>query len=520
MRADDETIFLAGSISKSVNALAVLMAASDGTLALGQPINELLESWKLPDNELTRATPVTLRRLLSHSAGTTVHGFPGYRAGSALPTVPQILDGKPPANTEAVRVDLAPGTAFRYSGGGTVISQLALTERSKRPYPEVLADRVLRPLEMVHSTYEQALPPSRLQHAAAGYDRTGAVIAGKRNAYPEMAAAGLWTTPTDLARFFLAISLARAGKPSPVPSAIAIQMTSKVIDVEGDGVGLGVFLSELNGAPLFGHGGDDAGFTANAVASLDGGYGVVVMANSDNGYRIFDEITRAVFAEYGWPGADPVVVRTALEPAQRARFVGQFLDGAAPVMITEQAGRLLLRTPFEQPVELVPVAPDSVVQRDTARRLHVDATGSLEATHERTNRKLTRLAEPTRHHLFELEAGRFDAAVAAWRDRVKADPKAAEDDERFANSLGHRVMERDTGSALEVLRLVATVFPDSSNAHDSLGEAYMVAGDKPHAIAEYEQMVRTLDADHRVPVTARAARRTYAEQQLAKLRTP
>jgi hypothetical protein len=111
-------------------------------------------------------------------------------------------------------------------------------------------------------------------------------------------------------------------------------------------------------------------------------------------------------------------------------------------------------------------------------------------------------------------------AVAAWRERVKADPRTAEEDEGLPNNLGYRVMGRDTGSALEVLRLVATVFPDSSNAHDSLGEAYMVAGDEPHAIAEYEQMRRTLDADPRVPATARAARRTYAEQQLAKLRAP
>jgi tetratricopeptide (TPR) repeat protein len=213
-------------------------------------------------------------------------------------------------------------------------------------------------------------------------------------------------------------------------------------------------------------------------------------------------------------------VRTALEPAQRARFVGQFLDRASPVAITEQAGGLVLHAPFEPPVELVPIAPDLVVRRDSGQRLHADATGSLEATRGRTDRKLTRLAEPARHPLFELEAGRFDAAVAAWRERVTADPRTAEEDEGFANNLGYRILGRDPGRAIEVLRLVATVFPDSSNAYDSLGEAYMVAGDKPHAIAAYEQEIRTLDADPRVPVTARAARRSYAEQQLAKLRAP
>jgi CubicO group peptidase (beta-lactamase class C family) len=521
-RATDETIFLAGSISKSVNALAVLLASADGTLALDQPINELLESWKLPDNELTRASPVTLRRLLSHSAGTTVHGFPGYAAGEAIPTIQQILDGKPPANTGAVRVDLAPGTRFRYSGGGTTISQLALTERSKRPYPDILADRVLRPLGMVHSTFEQALPPDRLPHAAAGYNRSGAVIPGKRHAYPEMAAAGLWTTPSDLARFFVEIALARANRSSRIPGAIATQMTTKVIDEPGgNALGLGVFLTDRNGVKFFGHGGADEGFQANAVVSLDGGHGVIVMANSDNGFAIFEEIERAVFAEYGWPGADRPIVRVALEPAQRARFVGQFLDGPAPFAIVDQGGQLALRAPFDNPIELVPVAPDRVVQRDTGRRLQLDASGALESTRPpRPPKQIARLAEPLRHHLFVLEAGQFDDAVTAWRDRSKADPSTAIDEENYANNLGYRVVERDMAKGTEVLRLIATVFPDSSNAHDSLGEAYLKAGDKPRAIAEYEQALRLLDADPRVPSGLRAVRRQHAQAQLAKLRAP
>jgi CubicO group peptidase (beta-lactamase class C family) len=522
-RATEETIFLAGSISKSVNALAVLMACADGTLALERPINEQLESWKLPDNELTRATPVTLRHLLSHTAGTTVHGFPGYEAGAPVPTVQQILDGLPPANTAAIRVDLAPGTKFRYSGGGTTITQLALTERSKRPYPEVLAQRVLGPLEMVHSTFEQALPPDRLRHAAVGYDRQGVVIPGKRHVYPEMAAAGLWTTPSDLARFGIEVALARAGKSARVPSAIATQMTSKVMDAEGQAVGLGVFLGERNGVPVFGHGGSDEGFQADLVISLDGGYGVAVMANSDNGFRIFEEIERTVFAAYGWPVAEPVVTRIALEPAQRARFVGAFVDGPSPFTIAEQGDKLMMRPAFDEPIELVAVSIDRVVQRDNGRQLRLDASGALEATRRgRPAQQLARLVAPARHHLLELEAGRFDDAVAAWRERARSDPKLTDDDEGFANNLGYQVLRRDVPKAIEILRLIATVFPASSNAHDSLGEAYLTAGDKPRAIAEYELALRTLDADPdpRVSPSAKVVRRRHAEAQLAKLRAP
>jgi hypothetical protein len=371
-----------------------------------------------------------------------------------------------------------------------------------------------------HSTYEQALPPERLREAAAGHRSDGTLIPGKRNAYPEMAAAGLWTNPADLARFFLEIARARANRSSRIPNAIAMQMTTKAIgDGDGDAVGLGVFLWETNGARFFGHNGSDEGFQANAVASLDGGRGVVVMANSDNGFQIFEEITRAVFAEYGWPGGDAPVARVALDAAQRARFAGRFLIADAPIEIAESGGQLMLARPFDKPVELVPIAPDVVVRRDDASRIRSDASGAIEVTQpHRPVRKLTRLA--SRHALFEIEAGRFDAAVTALREQLQADASHAGDIEGALNNLGYQLLARDRAKGIDVLRLVATVLPESSNAHDSLGEAYMTAGDRPRAIAEYERALATLDADPRLAPDARPSLRTHAEAQLAKLRAP
>ncbi|HWU89297.1 MAG TPA: serine hydrolase domain-containing protein, partial [Kofleriaceae bacterium] len=390
--ATEDTVFLAGSISKSVNALAALKAVADGTLALDAPINDALTSWKLPDNELTRAAPVTLRRLLSHTAGTTVHGFPGYAAGAPLPTIVQILDGAPPANTPEIRVDLAPGTKFRYSGGGITIVQLALVDRTRRPYPDLLRDRVLAPVGMTRSTFAQQPPPAT---AAVGYGADGKPIPGKRNAYPEMAAAGLWTTPADLARFFLELGRARAGQSRLISRELATQMTTPVAEVEpGASVGLGVFVTDRNGTKVFGHGGADAGFQADATASLDGGFGVVVMANSENGFQIFDEIERAVFAEYGWPGRDEPVVRVAIDPA---RLLGRYAYEGQPLEIA-QGARLELRRPFTDPVELVPIAPDTVVALDDGTRYRLAADGgALEAKHPRRGRRTAaRLADGAR----------------------------------------------------------------------------------------------------------------------------
>lgn len=123
----------------------------------------------LPENELTAATPVTLRLLLSHMAGTTVHGFPCYTHDAQMPTLAQILEGQPPANTRAVVVDLAPNTKPRYSGGGTTVAQAALVDHLRLPFPDLMRRTVLQPLGMTSSTYEQPLPWSRRAEAATAY---------------------------------------------------------------------------------------------------------------------------------------------------------------------------------------------------------------------------------------------------------------------------------------------------------------------------------------------------------------
>ncbi|NVB80217.1 MAG: beta-lactamase family protein [Kofleriaceae bacterium] len=512
--ADEHTTFLAGSISKSVNALGQLTAVSDGLLALDAPINDQLVSWKLPDNDLTRAKPVTLRMLLSHTAGTTVHGFRGYAPGESVPTVPQILDGQAPANSAPIRVDLAPGTTFRYSGGGITISQLALADRAKKPYAEVLDERVLRPLGMTSSTFEQTLSPERLAHAAVGYGRDGKVVEGKRFAYPEMAAAGLWTTASDLARFFLEIAKARAGTSKHIPKALAELMTTKVISMGPDGVGLGVFLLDRNGGKYFGHNGADIGFQADALASLDPacGCGLVYMANSENGLRLAEEVERTIFAAYGWPGAPTPITRVALDAAQRAKFVGRYDTGRAPLEIVERGGKLIIRAPFMDGFELVPTGPDVVVNTSTAEELHLVENG-LRVTG--SGRPPVSFSPATAEHpLFMLEAGHFDEAVAALRQA-----KDARASEEGINLFGYGMLASDAAKATEILRLNVVAFPDSANVHDSYGEALATSGKTADAIAEYERVLALLDADPRLSAAERVEFKKHANEMLAKLRS-
>ena len=175
---------------------------------LDQELNKKLVSWKVPDNPFTGREQPTLRHLLSHTAGFSVHGFGGYQVGAAVPPMKQVLDGKPPANSSPIRVELLPGSKVQYSGGGYTVMQLLIMDVTGKPFPQAMRTLVLDPVGMRDSTDEQPLPKGLAKLAATGHVK-GTPIAGGWHVYPEMAAAGLWTTPTDLARFVMAFNMRR-----------------------------------------------------------------------------------------------------------------------------------------------------------------------------------------------------------------------------------------------------------------------------------------------------------------------
>ena len=295
------TLFQAASISKPVAALGALRLVERGQLSLDQDVNERLTSWKVPENEFTKREKVTLRRILSHSAGLTVHGFPGYAADAPVPSLIQVLDGVKPANTAAIRADILPGSIWRYSGGGFTVLQQLMIDVAGRPFPPLLTDLVLAPVGMTDSTYDQPLPASRRAAAASGHGADGSVLTGRYHTYPELAAAGLWTTPTDLARFLIEIQKALEGRSKVLTSDTARQM----ITVQKDSYGLGLGLEGAGTPVSFGHGGSNAGFRCAMTASVAGGRGAVVMTNGDQGGRLGSELMRAIAAEYSWPGPRP-----------------------------------------------------------------------------------------------------------------------------------------------------------------------------------------------------------------------
>ena len=305
---DIETLFQAASISKPVAAMAVLGAVQDGSFSMDEDINGILTSWQLDGGEFTRDRPVTPRMLTSHTSGLgDGFGFPGYDPDDPLPTTVQILDGNEPSNVGDVSMERAPMTAMKYSGGGVTVMQLALSDALGRPFGDILQEYVLDPVGMEHSTFEQPLPPDRDLNATRGHDRNGQARGPKWHVYPELAAAGLWTTPTDLARFAIEVQKAARGDPDRVltrPSVL--EMLSPV------GVGefaVGFLIAKEGEGWYFSHTGGNWGFRALLTAHRVKGYGVAVMTNADRGGEVMMEIGARVARAYGWDSLDGPVPR-------------------------------------------------------------------------------------------------------------------------------------------------------------------------------------------------------------------
>ena len=401
------TLFQAGSISKPVAATGALCLVEQGKLSLDDDVNQKLKTWQVPENEFTKDQKVTLRRLMSHSAGLTVHGFPGYDVSAPLPSLVQIFNGEKPANTLPIRVDFVPGTQVRYSGGGVTIEQQLMMDVTGKPFPALLGEIVLSKIGMTDSSYEQPLPPAWAARTASGTYADGKVVHGRWHIYPEMAAAGLWTTPTDLSKFAIEIALSKQGKSNRVLSE---KMTREMLTPVLDDAGLGFFLDKENPGQ-FGHDGADEGFQALLTMNADSGQGVAIMANSDNGIAAANFLLQRVAKEYGWN------YRSSQSPWETLLLIAR-AKGAA-------------------------------------------------------------------------------VALRRYTELKQSPPAGQKVDERTLNNLGYSLLySGQTEDAIVVFRRNVEEYPKSADVYDSLGEAYMKAGQKDLAIRNYELSLKLNPKNH------------------------
>jgi CubicO group peptidase (beta-lactamase class C family) len=309
VRVTPQTLFLAGSISKPVAAIGALLLVERGKLSLAGDVNAKLKTWKVPENEYTAGQKVTLALILDHTAGFVGGDFyPGYYAAQRPPSLLQILNGEKPANTAPVRLGFVPGSKWQYSGAGYLVVQQLMVDVTGQQFPELMRSAVFTKIGMADTTYEQPLPPNRATSAASGTLLDGAPVGGRWHVNPEMAAGGLWSTPSDLASLAIEISLSLQGKANHLLSQrMAREMITPhwergVTNILGtpddpDRMGFGFFVGRDD---RFGHIGGNVGYQATFVMFSKSGNGAVIMTNSDVGLRVGNALLNEIAKEYGW----------------------------------------------------------------------------------------------------------------------------------------------------------------------------------------------------------------------------
>lgn len=371
---DTETIFQAASMSKPFTAFGILSLVKNGRIKLDANVNDYLHSWKVPENSFTKTEKVTVRRLLSHTAGLIDgNGFPGYQTGTPLPLLVEILSGKSPkVNSSPVVVGTKPGSFFQYSGGGYEILQLLIEDITGQSFKKFMRETILAPLEMTHSTFEYPLPRNLSSQIASAHNRNE-VVKGGWHIYPEKAAAALWTTPTDMAKMIISIYRCAEGiaEEKGLSKILSPELCKEMLTMHEwpleNGrtrkMGLGFMVDEDKDAKTFHHGGSNEGINCNFRGIISNGdlHGTVIMTNSSRGYHVRDELEKTIDDVYGWEAYKPIEKEMSdIKFELLKKRVGISYSGPRFVVsVIEREGHLAIVDSRDNPPQPIDIFPES-----------------------------------------------------------------------------------------------------------------------------------------------------------------
>lgn len=492
---NSKTLFQAASMSKPVTAYAALTEVEAGKINPDVDVNSYLKSWKVPENEFTKEKKVTFKNIVSHTAGFTISGFPGYESGKPVPTLIQVLNGQTPSNTTAIFVDKLPGTPFRYAGGGYCVLQQMLIDLEGKDFTSIMKEKVLLPLDMKNSTFSQPLSDIQSQFSATAYNQDGVKVSGKSHTYPEQAAAGLWTTAEDYAKFVIDIQNTLSGKSSTIISQkMAEQFTTSFINPF---MGLGIFLEDRRGHMYFNHGGWNEGFSSRFIASKTSGDGIVVLTNT-NKPDFVEELVRSVAEVYHWPLFNGPVQKIVPLNQNDFKNAGRYRNGKYGFSrVYNENGKLMSAYNLEAPVEMIKVGENKYTFRDwdlTVKFVKNADTGKTDRVQIYSNGKIksteAQMSTDDKTPLEMVLEGNFDKGLEAYK---KAKTEDAGDDllsEGYLNGAGYKMLgNKEFTKAIDIFRVNAALYPKSENVYDSLGEAYLKAGQKVKAKESYQKIL-------------------------------
>ncbi len=510
-----ETLFQAASISKPVSALAALRLAQDGRLDLDTPINKLLKSFKLPESEF--GDEVTPRRILNHSAGLNVDGFAGYRVGEQIPTAVDLLLGR--GNSEALRQIEPAGERYRYSGGGSTMLQVAMTDITGQDFNSIVQEQVLVPLSMTRSTYEQPISEDTWPNHSAAHDYAGRRIPGGANVYPEQFPAGLWTTPSDIARFVLEVQRVAGGEDGRVLNA---DSGKQMLTPAFRRAGLGLFIDDFGGEQWFEHSGSNKGFKCDFRASFIGGNGVIVMTNSNTGFELCRDIIRTVAHVYGWTGmvGDPLE-QAAVSSEQIHQYAGHYDFGPDEVafITVEDEQMTIQQLPYPR-MPLVPLGEHrfQILGTEFHVEFQSDESGAVESMSMSMapDQLAMRMTADDYWPVQDLLLGDAKNAIAHYKKahiQDEADPMV--DCDRLIQLTKGLLKFADPQAALILGEAITGLYPDDAGAWDMLGQVRYELGELEGALQAYQTCLQRIGADESLDD---AQRDLIEEHTLARLR--
>ncbi|MBI9015375.1 MAG: serine hydrolase [Clostridiales bacterium] len=468
-KVNTKTLFQAASISKAITALAVMTLVEDKKLDLDTDVNEYLTSWKLPQNDYTKYAPVTLRNLLSHTAGINVSGFLGYNMTDCIPSIIEVLNGSPNSNSMKVKVDIKPNTQYLYSGGGISIVQQVLVDQMNLPFEELMKLLVLTPLDM-ESSFFQCTPLSETKNIAVGHDVNGKQLPGKYHVYPEMAAAGLWTTIEDLAKYVVEVQKSLKNKSNKILSKRFMElMVTPVLNGEYN---LGLTNFKVIDEVLVGHTGSNVGYKSSMMFHKDDGYGLVVMTNSDLGGKIKMPLLRSVAAANNWG----TILRPVLEVEEitdevLSLFCHKFrvsLDES--LIISECENKLFCKLFNEDQCELTFVGNYTFIN---SKRDILIKYSQISNQYFMNGKEIIAMSNDDHLPLDFVEKKDVKQAVELYKDIMRKNEKYKSSLERRLGYFGLEARDRgEYDIAIVILNIVVNLFPESLISWFILGEIY------------------------------------------------
>ncbi len=296
-----DTLFQAASVSKIISAVLTMILVEKGRLDLDRPVDEYLKSWKLPKNDFTRKAPVTIRRMLSHFSGINVPTYRGFLKEGPLPSLLDVLNGTGACDAPAVVVEKPVDGQFAYSTGSFAVLQTILQDVTGENFETLIQRELLQPLNMHRSCFAQPLNGPLSRNAACGHRSDGEPVDGNWFVYPTQAGSGIWTTPTDLAKFALHLQKILHGNTSGLLQPQSLKMMLSPYREPFFGLGFALYNDKGPGL-FFGHNGNTEGYRSMFIAHESRGCGAFILANSNNADPVIKEAVNQIALSEGWQG--------------------------------------------------------------------------------------------------------------------------------------------------------------------------------------------------------------------------